>query len=62
MSAPKCAACGGDWPMGNPYSLSKGQRAVRELACATGERTGSVNGGLRIRARGAKDGEGGLTV
>src|ERR1700736_7072922 len=42
VPAPRCAACGGDRPMCNLYSLTKGQQAIRELARAMSDRTGNL--------------------
>src|SRR5258707_11449425 len=42
MSAPKCAACGGDRPMCNLSSVTKGQQAIRELAGVMRDRTGNL--------------------
>src|SRR5712671_5498557 len=42
MSAPKCAACGGDRPMCTLYSVTKGQQAIRELAGVMRDRTGNL--------------------
>ena len=42
MSAPRCAACGGDPTMCNLYCLTKGQQAIRELAGVMRDRTGNL--------------------
>jgi hypothetical protein len=62
MSAPKCAACGGDRPMRNLYSFTKREQAISEWVCATSDCTVSANGVFRIVARHGKENEGGLTV
>jgi hypothetical protein len=48
--------------MCNPYSLTKGQQTIPELARAMSDRTGFANGAPRTDARGGKEDEGGLTV
>ncbi len=62
MSAPKCAACGGDRPMYNLYSLTPGDQAIPGVARALSDCTVPANGALRIVERGGKENEGGLTV
>jgi hypothetical protein len=62
MSAPKCAACGGDWPMCNLYYLTKGQQPIPKFARAMKDRMGRANGALGIVARRGKQDEGGLAV
>ena len=62
MSAPKCAACGGDRLMCNLYSYAKGEQAMPALALAMSEGAGLAKGALRIVARDSKEDEGAVTV